>query len=221
MIMAILDILLDLNFYFLFKGLVVSLLIYLVYVSITRSKVSRKEPPGPTPLPLLGNLLQLDLKKPFNTFLEFSKVYGSVFTVYFGCKKVVVLAGYRTVKEALIKYDEEFGESDVVHIMDELNRGHGKDTTGLNYLGKLLVATNGETWKEMCRFSVTNLRDFGIGKKACEEKLIEECYYLIDVFKCYKGEITVINKQLIKCWFKQYFIYFCLFFDSGEAFDTR
>ncbi|XP_076612268.1 cytochrome P450 2K1-like [Chaetodon auriga] len=157
-------------------ALVVLLLVYLASSSIFSSKADRKEPPGPRPLPLLGNLLQLDLKRPYNTLLGLYKKYGSVFTIYLGPKKVVVLAGYKTVKEALINYADEFGERDPLLIASEVSQGHG------------VVWSNGDSWKEMRRFALTNLRDFGMGKKACEDKIIEECDYLIGVFKKFKGE---------------------------------
>lgn len=58
--------------------------------------------------------------------LQLSREYGSVFTVYFGPKKVVVLAGYKTVKEALVNYADEFGDREISPIFDDLNKGHGK-----------------------------------------------------------------------------------------------
>ncbi|XP_039638088.1 cytochrome P450 2K1-like [Perca fluviatilis] len=157
-------------------GLVVLLLFYLVSSSSFSSKEDRKEPPGPRPLPLLGNLLQIDLKRPYHTLLKLSKKYGSVFTVYLGPKKVVVLAGYKTVKEALVNHAEEFGERDPMKIMHEYDQGHG------------IVWSNGDSWKEMRRFALTNLRDFGMGKKASEDKIIDECDHLIGVLKKFKGE---------------------------------
>uniref|UniRef100_A0A3Q3IJC6 Cytochrome P450 2K1-like n=1 Tax=Monopterus albus TaxID=43700 RepID=A0A3Q3IJC6_MONAL len=155
-------------------ALVVLLLLYIISYSRPKSQEHRMDPPGPKLFPLLGNLLQLDLQRPYNTLLKFSKKYGSVFTVYLGPKKVVILAGYKTVKEALVNHAEEFGERDVLQIVEDLNHG--------------IAWSNGDVWKEMRRFALTNMRDFGMGKKVIEDKIIEESHYLIEVFKKFKGE---------------------------------
>jgi cytochrome P450 family 2 subfamily K len=39
----------------------------------------------------------------------------------------------------------------------------------------------------MRRFALSNLRDYGMGKKIAEEKILEECQYLIEVFEKHKG----------------------------------
>ncbi|XP_028252411.1 cytochrome P450 2K4-like [Parambassis ranga] len=174
--MGFVDVLLQSFSFVSFLGtLAVLLLIYLLLTS-SFSSDGRKEPPGPTPLPLLGNLLQLDLQRPHDTLMEFSKKYGSVFTVYFGPKKVVVLAGYKTVKEALVTRDADFGERDPTQIMQEFNEGHG------------VIWSNGDLWKETRLFALATLRDFGMGKRACEDKIIDECQNLIDVLKNFKGK---------------------------------
>uniref|UniRef100_A0A3P9BNH9 Cytochrome P450 2K1 n=1 Tax=Maylandia zebra TaxID=106582 RepID=A0A3P9BNH9_9CICH len=138
------------------------LVLYLVSI-IFISKEKGNEPPGPRPLPLLGNLLQLDLNRPHKTLCELSKEYGSVFTLYFGTNKVVVLAGYETVREALVNYAEEFGEPDMHYT--------------LCFVGILFA--NGESWKELRRFALTTLKDFGMGKRLSQDKILEECGYLI------------------------------------------
>ncbi|KAL8220002.1 UNVERIFIED_CONTAM: hypothetical protein K2H54_037600 [Gekko kuhli] len=66
-------------------------------------------PPGPTPLPLLGNFLQLDRKNVIKSLMKMSEAYGPVFTVYLGFRRVVVLCSYKVVKEALVERAEEFG----------------------------------------------------------------------------------------------------------------
>ena len=65
----------------------------------------------------------------FFVLFQLSKKYGSVFTVYFGPKKVVVLSGYKTVKEALVGYAEEFGDREITPILKDANLGHGEDLT--------------------------------------------------------------------------------------------
>uniref|UniRef100_A0A3B4ES68 Cytochrome P450 2K1-like n=1 Tax=Pundamilia nyererei TaxID=303518 RepID=A0A3B4ES68_9CICH len=153
---------------------VLLLVLYLLSVNYI-SKERGKEPPGPRPLPLLGNLLQIDLKRPYKTLHELSKTYGSVFTVYLGTNKVVVLAGYEAVREALVNYAVEFGERNVSPIFKDLNRGHG------------ILFANGESWKELRRFALATLKDFGMGKRLTQGKILEECGYLIQVIEDHKG----------------------------------
>ncbi|XP_068191944.1 cytochrome P450 2K1-like [Antennarius striatus] len=157
-------------------GAVVLLLVLYEISSNYISQKRGKEPPGPRPLPLLGNLLQLDLKRPHKTLFELSKTYGSIFTVYFGPNKVVVLAGSKTVKEALVNNAEEFGDRDITPIFHDITKGHG------------ILFTNGETWREMRRFALTTLRDFGMGKRVAEDKILEECCHLIQMFEDHKGK---------------------------------
>ncbi|XP_059211944.1 cytochrome P450 2K1-like isoform X2 [Centropristis striata] len=182
--MGILDLLLQVSSSVSLLGaLVVLLLIYVISISFS-PKDNRKGPPGPKPLPLFGNFLQVDFKSFDKSLMQLSKKYGSVFTFYLGPKKVVVLAGYKTVKEALVNYAEEFGDRDQPRIMTEFIKGHG------------LIWTNGELWKAMRRFTLTNLRDFGMGKKACEDKILEECHHLIGVLKKFKEQPFATTRPL-------------------------
>uniref|UniRef100_A0A8C7LGI6 unspecific monooxygenase n=1 Tax=Oncorhynchus kisutch TaxID=8019 RepID=A0A8C7LGI6_ONCKI len=157
-------------------GTVLFLLVLYLRSSGSSSEEQGKEPPGPRPLPLLGNMLQLDLKKPYCTLCELSKKYGSIFTVHFGPKKVVVLAGYKTVKQALVNQAEDFGDRDITPVFYDFNQGHG------------ILFANGDSWKEMRRFALTNLRNFGMGKKGSEEKILEEIPYLIEVLEKHEGK---------------------------------
>ncbi|XP_062401258.1 cytochrome P450 2K1-like [Sardina pilchardus] len=161
-----------------FSLLVAGLLLLLAYLhySSVSSPEKGKKLPGPTPLPIIGNLLQLDLRSLHEALCKLSKTYGSVFAVHFGPKKIVILSGYKTVKEALVNHAEEFGDRDVDPAFKAVNKGHG------------IIFTNGEQWKEMRRFALTNLRDFGMGKKTSEEKIIEETRYLAEVFENFKGK---------------------------------
>nr|P00182.2 RecName: Full=Cytochrome P450 2C3; AltName: Full=CYPIIC3; AltName: Full=Cytochrome P450 PBc3; AltName: Full=Cytochrome P450 form 3B [Oryctolagus cuniculus] len=130
-----------------------------------------KLPPGPTPLPVVGNLLQLETKDINKSLSMLAKEYGSIFTLYFGMKPAVVLYGYEGVIEALIDRGEEFSGRGIFPVFDRVTKGLG------------IVFSSGEKWKETRRFSLTVLRNLGMGKKTIEERIQEEALCLIQALR--------------------------------------
>ncbi|XP_048121033.1 cytochrome P450 2C15-like [Alosa alosa] len=122
-------------------------------------------PPGPTGLPLLGNLPQVNKRAPFETFL---KQYGPVMTVHLGPWCIVVLSGYKAVKEALVDQADEFTDRPPVPFFDRVQRGYG------------LAISNGERWRQLRRFTLSTLRDFGMGRKRMEQWTQEESRHLLE-----------------------------------------
>ncbi|XP_052028322.1 cytochrome P450 2C26-like isoform X3 [Apodemus sylvaticus] len=152
------------------------LLTCLLLLSLWRQNSQRRNlPPGPTPLPIIGNILQIDLKDISKSLRNFSKVYGSVFTLYLGRKPAVVLHGYEAVKEALINHGEEFAGRGAIPVFDKLKKNCG------------LVFSSGRTWKEMRRFSLMTLRNFGMGKRSIEDRVQEEARCLVDELRKTNG----------------------------------
>ncbi|KAM3930494.1 cytochrome P450 2C14-like isoform 2-T2 [Leptodactylus fuscus] len=157
--------------------LTVIVVLFLVKTLKNQKQESYKRfPPGPKPLPIIGNVLSLDMSKLHKTFMELSKKYGPVFSVQIGLTKTVILCGYETVKDALLNHADAFSERPVVPVTDKILKNHG------------VVFSNGENWKVMRRFSLATLRDYGMGKKTIENKIIEEAECLVQKFKSYKGK---------------------------------
>ncbi|XP_058527247.1 cytochrome P450 2C3-like isoform X4 [Ochotona princeps] len=130
-----------------------------------------KLPPGPTPIPIIGNLLQINTANISRSMSMLAKEYGPVFTVYLGMKPTVVLHGYEAVKEALIDRAEEFAGRGVFPVLDRVFQGLG------------IIFSNGECWKETRRFSLTVLRNMGMGKKTIEDRIQEEAMCLVEELK--------------------------------------
>ncbi|XP_051008631.1 cytochrome P450 2K6-like [Acomys russatus] len=161
------------------------ILVLILKIKVLMAEASKQQsPPGPKPLPVIGNLHILNLKRPYETMLELSKKYGPVYSIQMGPRKVVVLSGYETVKDALINYGNQFGERSRVPIFERLFDGKG------------IAFAHGETWKTMRRFSLTTLRNLGMGKRIIEDTIIEECQHLIQNFESHKGKPFEIKKVL-------------------------
>ncbi|KAG8579988.1 hypothetical protein GDO81_007064 [Engystomops pustulosus] len=161
-------------------GLISVLVSFVVILFLVKFYKNQKRsinfPPGPMPLPIIGNMHVINTLKPQKSFMELSKKYGPVFSVYLGAQRLVVLCGYDTVKEALINNAEEFAGRPVTPIGIKVSDDHG------------VIFSSDENWRVMKRFTISSLRDFRMGKENIENKILEELDFLVEEFRSYKGE---------------------------------
>ncbi|KAJ8336609.1 hypothetical protein SKAU_G00378290 [Synaphobranchus kaupii] len=131
-----------------------------------RTRRPKNFPPGPRPLPIFGNLLQLNLVDLLNDFRKLSERYGKVYSIYIGRKPAVVLNGVQAMKEALATQSLVFA-------------GRPQDLM-INHAGEFkgVVLTTGPMWKEHRRFALITLRNFGLGKQSMEERILGEISYI-------------------------------------------
>ncbi|NP_001161349.1 cytochrome P450 2C50 isoform 3 [Mus musculus] len=148
----------------------------LFLLSLWRQSSERgKLPPGPTPLPIIGNILQINVKDICQSFTNLSKVYGPVYTLYLGRKPTVVLHGYEAVKEALVDHGEEFAGRGRLPVFDKATNGMG------------IIFSKGNVWKNTRRFSLTTLRNLGMGKRSIEDRVQEEARCLVEELRKTNG----------------------------------
>ncbi|KAG5262887.1 hypothetical protein AALO_G00280090 [Alosa alosa] len=125
-----------------------------------RVKRPKNFPPGPRALPLLGNLLGINPQQPLKTLDKLTERYGPVYSLYFGPRPAVVLASQKVIREALVSKATEFA---------------GRPN---HLMVCVVLADYGPKWQEHRRFALTTLRNFGMGKRSMEEKILEETQHI-------------------------------------------
>ncbi|XP_035684756.1 cytochrome P450 2C31-like isoform X1 [Branchiostoma floridae] len=127
-------------------------------------------PPSPSgSWPVVGHLLSLG-RAPHLKLTEWRKQYGDVYNVRMGMEDVVVLNGYRAIKEALVDYKDAFSSRPNIY-MTNLLTGFGKD---------IGLAKFNQAYKEKRKFAYSALRNLGMrmGPGSMEENIREEARQL-------------------------------------------
>ncbi|XP_063289280.1 cytochrome P450 2B1-like [Pelobates fuscus] len=152
----------------------VSVLVFLWFIKHTL--VRGNLPPGPPPLPLVGNYLQI-IKIQLVPFVKEMRCrYGDVFTIYLGQRPVVVVCGCQALKDALHRHGNAFNGRGYTPCMTEFYKDFG-----------FAFSTNFERWKELRPFSLSILRNVGMGKRSVESLVQEEAKCLVTEFRKNKG----------------------------------
>ncbi|KAK6175044.1 hypothetical protein SNE40_013585 [Patella caerulea] len=125
-------------------------------------------PPGPRPMiPILGNILQLETD-PRKQFAKFRRRYGDLFSLYIGNKHIIVLNGFETLKDLLVKSGDKLSNRPEARTLEIVCKYNG------------IVASSGKLWREQRMTSLALLRKLDFGKQSMEGKIQEESVYLLD-----------------------------------------
>ncbi|XP_037015992.2 cytochrome P450 2D17 [Artibeus jamaicensis] len=173
--------------------LAVVVVIFLLLVGLMPQAARRwsaRYPPGPVPLPGLGNLLQLDFQNMPCSINQLRRRFGDVFSLWLVRTPVVVVNGLAAVRETLVNHSEDTADRPPMPIYQHL--GFGPRSEGV------VLARYGHAWREQRRFSLSTLRNFGVGKKSLEQWVTEEASCLCDAFTDQAGRPFCPNALLNK-----------------------
>uniref|UniRef100_A0A803K6G8 Cytochrome P450 2C31-like n=1 Tax=Xenopus tropicalis TaxID=8364 RepID=A0A803K6G8_XENTR len=140
-----------------------------------QQKRSSVLPPGPTPIPLLGTPRYVTFNIICKHFPKLQEKYGNVFTIWQLGDPIVILCGYKMVKEALINHAEEFSQRPTLPLGDELTKGYNFQSFTTH-------------WRHFRRFILTTLRNIGVGKAPVEERSFMEAQQLIEAMSQMEGK---------------------------------
>ncbi|KFO82232.1 Cytochrome P450 2J2 [Cuculus canorus] len=158
-----------------FQVLLVFLVVFLLVADYMKRRKPKNYPPGPFALPFVGHLHLMNFKNPLKAVDKITEKYGDIISTQVGGMSFVFVSGMRMIKEVLVNHGEDFIDRPDIPINREI----------FNDMG--LISSNGYLWKQQRRFTLTTLRNFGLGKRSLEERIQEECGYLVDVFMDEQG----------------------------------
>ena len=141
------------------------LILLLCYLCLKmRSKPTRKIPPGPRGLPIVGYLPFL-ATSPTEKLTEISKTYGNLFTLKLGDELVLFINDLATMKE-MGKMDVFQGRNQL-EIIRPLRENRG------------LIFLEGQGWNEWRRFTLHTLKGMGFGGRTMETLIQDELRDLV------------------------------------------
>ncbi|XP_062411735.1 cytochrome P450 2J2-like [Sardina pilchardus] len=159
------------------KSILLFLVIFLLIADYIKNRRPAKYPPGPLALPFVGNLFNIDSKQQHIYFTKLAEVYGNIYALRLGQDEVVFVTGYKMVKEALVGQAETFEDRPSSPVANRVYQGDGG-----------LFPSSGHKWRRHRRFTLTTLKNFGLGKKTLENAICQECRYLQEEMESQKGD---------------------------------
>nr|XP_046250389.1 cytochrome P450 2F2-like [Scatophagus argus] len=153
--------------------LFVAVLLFLLFCQTQRSK---NFPPGPRPIPILGNLLDINLDNPTADLERLAKCYGSIYSIFIGPRPAVVINGVQAVREALVNKAPDFSGRPQNQLISNAVRVKA-------HAPGVILADYNQGWREHRRFGLTTLRNFGLGKQFMEQRILNETQYIMKLLE--------------------------------------
>ncbi|PNI48621.1 CYP2D7 isoform 3 [Pan troglodytes] len=104
-------------------AVIVAIFLLLVDLMHRRQRWAARYPPGPLPLPGLGNLLHVDFQNTPYCFDQLRRRFGDVFSLQLAWTPVVVLNGLAAVREAMVTRGEDTADRPPAPIYQVLGFG--------------------------------------------------------------------------------------------------
>ena len=131
-------------------------------------------PPGPFPLPIIGNIHLLG-SEPHKVCMKLSRQFGDVFSLYFGGYKVVIVSCIDAAKESLIHKSTDFAGRPMCYTGIETAKGK-KTGRGID----IVYSDYGPYWQTIRKLAHKALKMYGANRTQLEQTIFIHTKELID-----------------------------------------
>lgn len=192
------------SYLFLFWSLFLPLLLSVFLLKLRASKHGLRLPPGPWPLPIIGNIHNLMGSLPHQALRSLSTQYGPIMHLRLGEIHAIIISSPEAAREIMKTHDITFA-SRLINTTTNILTGSGKG---------LLLAPYGEYWRQMrkiCMVELLNLKrvqSFGFIREREVDNMIQsissslsnnELINLRDRLEVLMNDITVRTMIGSKC----------------------
>lgn len=157
--------------FMIWSGLTGMLLLGILGVLIHDVILWKRMPPGPTPLPFIGNKLDVPEKYPWIQFQEWSRKYGPIYTLWFGRRPTVIISDPIVAVDLLEKRSHKYSSRPRFVAMGEIFWD----------MSSILVQPYGKDWsvRRKAMHSVLTPKALQVYKPVSEAEATRLCYQLL------------------------------------------
>nr|XP_029498880.1 cytochrome P450 2J2-like isoform X1 [Oncorhynchus nerka] len=142
--------------------------LFLLLVDFLKHRNPPEFPPGPWPLPFLGNIF---IGFGYQDMDKVAEQFGNIFSLRWGAENVVFVSGYKMVKDVLMTQGDHFLDRPASPLFSDVFKDCG------------ISVSNGYRWRRQRQFSVAHLKHVGEGKRTLELHVQQECNFLCQAFQ--------------------------------------
>ncbi|XP_042037120.1 ferruginol synthase-like [Salvia splendens] len=135
-----------------------------------------KLPPGPRPLPVVGNIFQLGTK-PHQSLAQLAKTHGPLMSLHFGSVYTVIVTSPEMAREIFVKHDTDFLNRTVV----EAVHAHDHDSISMAFMD---VGAEWRALRRICKEQIFSVKSLETSQVLRQEKLHQLRSY---VQRCSEG----------------------------------
>ena len=161
------------------------LVVILVRLAVNHFTATKHLPPGPFPIPIIGNAHKLAADTRHVDLMQLEKQYGKVFRLYLGSQLVVIVSGGDAIREVLVTKSADFAGRPSIHSAEVYSKGRA-----------IGFVDYSPEWRLHRKVTISALKLYGAGGIKQEAIVTNEFDLLMKRVRARNGQPHDITKEI-------------------------